>query len=120
MFITLLSLSSFSGVNIDDSWIQIPHMDKIVHFTFYLGVSVLGCLFLREITKGEISIRKAMVFATVFAIVYGIVIEVLQLKFTQNRQGDVLDALANSIGAFMGVGMIKIMFSKKMPLKWSD
>lgn len=95
-------------------------MDKIVHFAFYLGVSILGCLFLREITKGEISIGKAIILATVFAVVYGIIIEVLQLKFTQNRQGDILDAIANSIGAFTGVGMIKIMFSKKMPLKWSN
>lgn len=61
-----------------------------------------------------------MIIAIVFAIVYGIIIEVLQLKVTQNREGDILDAIANSIGAFMGAGIIKIMFSEKIPLKWSD
>lgn len=95
-------------------------MDKLVHFTFYFGVSVLGSLFLREITKGAISIWKAILSATVFAVVYGIIIEVLQLKITLNREGDMLDAIANSLGALIGAGIVKIMFSKKMPLKWSN
>ncbi|NJB70949.1 VanZ family protein [Saonia flava] len=120
LFVTYLSLTSFKGIDIDESWIDIPHMDKLVHCAFYLGVSVLGSLFLREITKGKMVMGKAILWATIFAIAYGMLIEVLQVKFTQNRQGDIADALANGLGAFMGAGLIKFMFSKKMPLKWRN
>lgn len=53
-------------------------------------------------------------------VAYGIIIELLQMKFTLNRNGDILDVLANSLGAFFGVFVVKYVFSKKTQLKWKN
>lgn len=56
-----------------------------------------------------------MVFAMM---AFGVIIEVIQEAFTLNRQGDVLDALANSLGAISAAGLLKYVFSKQQALKW--
>lgn len=114
--ITLLSLFSFSG---DDSpQIKIPHLDKAVHFTFYFIAALLGCLFLRERTKGNLKRNKTIVIMTVFVVIYGIIIEVIQSNFTEQRTGDFYDGLFNSIGAVTGAYIIYRLFSGKTQLKW--
>jgi len=116
VFITLLSLVSFPGI--DTPEIKIPHIDKLVHFAFYLVASILGCFFLRETTNGDLKKGKAISMVFFGCVVYGIIIEILQKELTLEREGDVMDVLANSIGAFMGAFAAKILFSGKTPLKW--
>jgi len=118
MCITFLSLFSFSDNSLPS--IKIPNIDKAVHFTFYFVASILGSLFVREITKGNVSLKITIVRVFLFMLVYGIIIEVLQMSFTQNRHGDVLDVLANSLGAFIGIFVVKYVFSKKTQLKWKN
>jgi len=118
MCITFLSLFSFSDNSLPS--IKIPNIDKAVHFTFYFVAFILGSLFVREITKGNVSLKITIVRVFLFMLVYGIIIEVLQMSFTQNRHGDVLDVLANSLGAFIGIFVVKYVFSKKTQLKWKN
>lgn len=121
VLVTFLSLASFSGIEFnEDSWLNIPHLDKLVHVTFYFGITTLGVMFLRERTNGSFYFGKALLSIVFFAILYGIIIEVIQGRYTQDRQGDMLDVVANTIGAIVGAGTIKILFSKKMPLKWKN
>jgi VanZ family protein len=116
LFITMLSLFSFS--ELDTGTINIPYADKITHFSFYLIFAVLGCMFIRERTQGETNLGKALVIMLFSAILYGIFIEVLQYMITANRMAEFGDILANTLGAFVGVGLIKWYFSKERPLKW--
>ncbi len=118
LFITFLSLFSFK----DDSLpkVRIPHLDKAVHFTFYFIGAILGSLFTRESTKGNVGLKKTIIIVFFTMVVYGIIIEVIQLVFTPNRHGDILDVLANSLGAFSGILVIKYLFSKKSQLKWKN
>ncbi len=116
LFITMLSLFSFSGLDIGT--VNIPYADKITHFSFYLIFAVLGCMFIRERTQGKMSLGRTLAIMLVIAIVYGIFIEVLQYTTTTNRMAEYGDVLANSLGAFVGVGLIKWYFSKERPLKW--
>jgi len=116
-FITLLSLFSLPGDD-SDSGFNIPHADKAAHFTFYFVAAILGCLFLRERTKGILERNKTILVVLISVIIYGIIIEVIQHIFTVNRTGDIYDALANSLGAFGGAATINLMFSGKRPLKW--
>ncbi|MBS9460809.1 VanZ family protein [Flagellimonas sp. 389] len=115
-FITILSLFSFSGV--DTSGVAIPYADKIVHFSFYLIFAILGCFFLRERTQGDITIGRAVLSILFTAIAYGIFIEVLQYTVTANRMAEFGDIIANTLGAIVGVSVIKWFFSKERPLKW--
>jgi glycopeptide antibiotics resistance protein len=52
-----------------------------------------------------------------YAIVYGTIIEVLQGVATVDRDPDVLDVLANSLGALFGGFAVKFVFTGKAPLK---
>ena len=115
MFVTFFSLFSFS--DLDTSRFDIPHMDKAVHFTFYFVMVLLA--FLTSIKK-ELQVNgmlKLLWYIVLFAIVYGIIIEVIQHVATDNRHGDPLDVLANSIGAIVGMLVIRFLFFRKPSLK---
>ncbi len=116
MFVTFSSLFSFSESSTPK--ISIPHFDKVVHFGFYFGAVFLGVLATREHTKGFVRLKKAIFLMIFFATIFGIVIEILQLTYTTDRQGDVLDVLANTLGAICGGIAIKSYFSQKWALKW--
>lgn len=79
---------------------------------------MLGIFSVRERTKGTVSLRRAFLIMVVSMIIFGVIIEVVQEAFTLNRQGDALDALANSLGAIAGVGVLNYVFSKRQALKW--
>lgn len=114
----MLSLFSFSDMDLDEGNLNIPYADKITHFVFYFVFSVLGCLFVRERTKGVWALGKTMGVVVVLAISYGIVIEVLQYTLTEDRMAEFADVLANTLGAFSGIGLVRWLFSKEKPLKW--
>lgn len=116
--ITMLSLFSFSQMDLDTGGLNIPYADKIVHFTFYLVFAFVGSLSLRERTSGSLGLRKTLIIGLIFAILYGMLIEVLQYTLTTDRMAEFADVLANTLGAFAGIGLIRWFFSKKNPLKW--
>ncbi len=118
LFITTLSLFSFSEMDLDGGRWNIPYADKITHFIFYLVFGVLGCLFVRERTKGQMELVKASRLIFLVAVVYGIGIEVLQYTLTTNRMAEFGDVLANTFGAFVGISLVRWSFSKERPLKW--
>lgn len=116
--VTWASLSTFPEDDTPD--IDIPHFDKVVHFGFYFGAAVLCTFFIRETTHGKSPIIKTLIFAALGAIIFGILIEVLQYRFTLERQGDPFDALANSLGAIMGALVMNWLFSRPKGLKWKN
>ena len=116
MLITLLSLFSFPDID-DGTGIVIPHIDKITHFIFHLIFVLLGCLFLKE-KKGEVfKPNKGILIILIAAILYGILIEVLQYAMPFGRAAEIWDILANTIGALFGCLLIKKYFSLTRKLK---
>ncbi|SHF53570.1 VanZ like family protein [Arenibacter palladensis] len=116
VFITTLSLFSFEEDSVPS--IEIPHFDKLVHFSFYFVFTALGCFAFREMDRRNTPLKKAIVKIVLYAVVYGIIIEVLQGVATKNREPDLLDVLANSLGALFGSFSVKYIFSGKTSLKW--
>lgn len=116
VFVTFSSLYSFEGVHV--SRFNIPHTDKIVHFTFYFVACILGVLFLRERSAGKMQLRKALLIMIVVTIGFGVLMEVLQYSLTAKRTGDILDGIANTTGSFCGAMVMKLYFSGKRRLKW--
>lgn len=115
VFITLFSLLSFSGVQ--TSHYNIPHLDKAVHFTFYFVMVLLAFLAKsNRVWKGFESL-KLLWAIVLFAIGYGIIIEIIQDVATVAREGDPWDALANSLGAISGILFIRLLFLRKQSLK---
>lgn len=118
VLVTWFSLFSFSSDDIPR--FNIPHLDKAVHFTFYFVAVVLGLMCLRENYKGRYELIKSVLIIALFMIIFGIIIEVLQYKFTQDRMGDIYDGLANTTGALLGAWAMKTLFSRKWGLNWGQ
>ncbi len=116
--IIITSLSLFSFSDLDTGTVLIPYADKIVHFGFYSGFVVLGCLSVWERMQEDITLKKALKLLVIAAIFYGIGIEALQYGVTQDRTAEWTDVVANSFGACIGGLGIWWYFTKKEPLKW--
>ncbi|WP_405410595.1 VanZ family protein [Maribacter sp. Asnod1-A12] len=115
MFVTFFSLFSLSGVGASE--VNIPHIDKVVHFTFYSVMVVLGYLATPTEKEQGIGRSKLLWYIVLFAVFYGIIIEVLQHVATTDRHGDPLDALANSTGAIVGMLAVRFLFFRVPSLK---
>lgn len=98
VLITFLSLKSESPVSVS---IKIPHVDKIVHFVFYFVFVFLW-------SKATETKQQLNLFTIVLiAIIYGIIIEALQGLVTETRNADILDIVANSIGALLAMLLLR-------------
>jgi VanZ family protein len=116
VFVTFSSLYSFEDTSVPT--IQIPHLDKIVHFTFYFVAAILGLFSFRMRIREGASLKKFMIVMLLLLVIFGIIIEVIQDRYTTSRAGDVFDALANTIGTLVGVLTAKMLFSSKKGLNW--
>jgi len=104
--VTWASLATFPEEDTPD--LGIPHFDKLVHFGFYFG----------EAMHDSPPLARTLIFVALGTIIYGIIIEVLQHTLTVDRQGDIFDVVANSLGAIIGVWVLNKLFSSPKGLKW--
>ena len=113
LVITGLSLFDFST---DNKGIEIPYLDKLVHFTFYFVFVVLGGMVLKYQKMNTKPLRN-LIFLIALAIFYGLVMEGLQSLLPVDRTAEIWDVLANTIGAIMGGTLIKTHLSRSHALK---
>jgi len=88
----LLAIGSLAKIN-NQSTFNIKYEDKIVHFLAYAILCML--VFLSLTIKG---INKSLLYAVLFAFIYGIVLELLQSMMTHTRVSEGLDIVANTLG----------------------
>lgn len=94
--------------------VNIPSLDKIVHFCFHFGFTISWILFFKKELKGkEADDYKAYLISFIFSVFFGITIEILQAALTVTRAADVADVLANALGAFTAV-FSAIAFKKQI------
>jgi VanZ family protein len=103
-----LSLISLGNIEQTLDKIDISNKDKYVHFTFYFVFVVLWFL---QIKNKPVE-RKTQIIILLSAISYGIFIEICQ-GFTETRTPDIMDILANSTGAILGLLFISRMMNQK-------
>lgn len=89
--------------------VEVRFADKIFHFLAYSILCVLWYLVCRY--RLVQSSKKAITNAILFAIAFGIIIEVLQGTTTSYRSFDIYDAIANSLGAMLA-GVVLIIKDK--------
>ncbi|MDX1313981.1 MAG: VanZ family protein [Eudoraea sp.] len=116
ILITVMSLVRFPEDPIGG--LEIPHLDKIVHFTFYFVASILASFYQREVFVKGITFNKILLISLLFTWVYGIIIEVLQSTLTTARSGELYDVWANCFGGLIGVMLLKLWFSGKRAHRW--
>ncbi len=83
--------------------IDISYRDKFLHFAAYFCLG-LSWFYYESNTTNQ---RKAKYFVAILLLLFGTIIELLQMGLTTNRQGDFMDLLANSIGVFFAFLFIK-------------
>ncbi|MCV9928534.1 VanZ family protein [Flavobacterium sp. LS1R49] len=104
VFLCLTESSNIPAVNI-------PNIDKLVHFCFYFGFTLLWFLFLKKQFKSKNNYKPLLV-SFVFSVFFGITIEILQSEYTLTRSADMMDFLANSIGATSAI--IAVLLFKRL------
>jgi len=82
--------------------------DKIVHILLF-GVFTSLLILARFRQKQDFHIRFPLVLHTFFtALLFGILIELIQLWMNMGREGSIADVLADMAGYFAGLGLIWI------------
>ena len=94
-----------SGIDLD-----IPFLDKIVHFGMYLILGALATFELRRITTYY---YKYIVKLLIICVLYGIFIEVVQY-FLPWRGFEFADMIADGLGAAAGIYGIKCLIFDKI------
>lgn len=102
--ITIGSLASVKNIGTP----QINNFDKIVHFGGYFVLALSWFLTF----NGNLKLLRQFIVIALLVFLYGIIIEACQWLFTNERQGDILDMLANLGGISIAL-LIFILFLKK-------
>ena len=94
-----------------ERWLNFPGSDKVVHFIMYGGLTATFCF---DYHRRHAELLKPWLFVAVLAvaIVIGAVMEWLQMCMEVGRTGDILDFVANSLGACLGIVAGKKIFAR--------
>lgn len=92
-------LCAMPSEDIPDPHINIPHLDKVVHFGMFFIMTILTVYPLE--LYSSLSRNKIYTLTIVIAFCYGGAIEILQ-HFFFNRGGDIWDLTADVVGAIVG------------------
>lgn len=99
---------SLGKISTPPSMPRIPHLDKVAHCIAYAGfATVLGFDTVRYRNLLQQAIWKKMLAAWLVAISLGGLMEYLQVALTSYRSCDWGDVVANSIGATLGVLLVR-------------
>lgn len=84
------------------SFINIPHKDKIAHFTFYCVFSIIWFFYLVKINV--ISTKRNLVIRIfTIAVLIGGIVEIMQYYLTNTRSAEWADFFANCLGSSVGL-----------------
>lgn len=108
-FAGILVASFMPSSHISSKLYLFPHQDKVVHGCMYLGLAFLFLLNSRNIFS--ITTKFLIVSVLVIGAISGL-IEILQ-PILSTRTADFADFIANTIGAFIGGGIVFWYIRKK-------
>lgn len=112
--IFVLILCGLPGKDFPDlSFLEWLRPDKIAHlFLFGIQCFLLLMGFSRQ-NHFPTLIKNAALYSLTLTIVYGALVEILQDYVFIQLSGDIRDAIANAIGAFLGYWIYKKKFKQK-------
>lgn len=102
--VALISISLVKLNNVPD--IGVSFGDKVFHFLAYCLLTFLW--FSAFLFNYNFKKKKAIISASMLAIIFGIVIEVLQETITVSRAMDIYDVIANTLGVLLSVFILVI------------
>ncbi|WP_066406480.1 VanZ family protein [Flavisolibacter tropicus] len=107
-FITMCILFTLPGSAFPQSgWMGKVFFDKWVHIGLFSLFTFLICWAM------QISLKRGMMTAFLAAVIYGILVEVVQDQFIPNRSFDLGDWAADIVGSFIGIWFWNLKYIKK-------
>lgn len=106
LVVTLLSLIPSSTLP-EKETINIPNLDKIIHFIMYLTLSF--SILLNYFYKNTKISTLTFVLIALFISIYGIIIEIIQEIFIYGRSGNIYDVLANISGCLLAIFIFNLL-----------
>lgn len=98
-------------------WMGYLHLDKIGHFCLYFIFCITLLFGFSKWTGGYHNVKRSHIITSLLiCIFYGIGIELFQHYFTENRKYEIMDMLANTLGAVAGY----LVYQKVAPKLFSS
>lgn len=115
----IISVLSFMPANdlSSQKWFDFEHQDKILHLLFY---GVFSFLLFRSISYYFNKSKLVwLIYLLTFLVIlfYGLIIEIIQDRFTASRQGDILDMVFNLTGYFVAMALFLLIPALKISPK---
>ena len=101
LIVYLSFFNSIIDVDASEPWFE--NQDKLGHFIFY---AVLSILLIKTFSE-EISLENPVNIGALISLVFGVLIELGQHFFTNDRIGDLMDVVANGSGILLIVVLIR-------------
>lgn len=89
-----------------------PHFDKTIHFYMFAQFSFLLVVGFRKQYTFKTIQRFPFKNAFYMALLYGILIEILQFFVFSGRNFDVMDIAANFLGTIFGIFLVLLIYGK--------
>ena len=93
-----------------ENWLTRIGFDKIVHVCFFAAL-----LFLWR-TAFDQAFKNLTAILLLFAVVYGLLIEIIQNRWVPNRSFDLYDVVADAGGSIAGIFIWWWVYKKNKPL----
>lgn len=87
-------------------WLAMEGMDKLVHAVLF-GIEAALCVW----AIGKRANLQLLIWVVVWCTVLGGTMELVQYKWVEGRTGDVVDLLADTLGAILGAVVFKRFFN---------
>ena len=118
-FVLVFILLSLPGNDLNDhtSWISkimaLPYADKVVHMGLFGSLALSLFFHFEMLTDKRYKTTRAKAIALIICILYGIGMEYYQKYFVPSRGFEVLDMLADAMGALSALPLFAI-FEKRL------
>lgn len=87
------------------SWIKLLHIDKVAHvLAYFIWSFALIFSFSKQYNLSVLRYTKTLL-AFAIALLYGMLMEVLQATLSNDRVGEWPDVIANAVGCCLGLGV---------------
>ncbi len=97
--IVILILCALPKQDIPDPNLDIPYLDKVIHFGMFFIMALLLCRGIEY--RSSFNLKKTLPVVVIIVSIYGGLIELMQHYFF-HRSGDVWDLFADVLGAIAG------------------
>jgi len=105
----VLFLSLSSGENLPhSSWLEFPHIDKVVHFVMYFVFALVLIHDSQHYSKIRLNHGQIILISVLIVIGWGGFLEILQRIPSIHRDSDFFDFLANTVGAVVASLLYRI------------